>query len=68
MQKNLEKINLNEEKKSGSWEGYWTRVSSNFSKAIGIWPKRYNHLATQTLVQKELQTWSLLNIQLDFTI
>lgn len=63
MQKNLEKFNLNEEKKSGSWVGYWTRDSSNFSKAIWIWPKRYNPLATQTLVQKcsELENWLILN-------
>ena len=43
---------MNEEKKSGSSEGNWTRVSSYFSKAIGIWPKRYNHSATQTCVHK----------------
>ena len=63
MQKNLKKINLNEEKKSGSREGNWTRDSSNFSKAIGIWPKRYNHLATQPLVFKcsKLENWSIFN-------
>ena len=43
---------MNEEKKSGSSPGNWTRVSSYFSKVIGIWPKRYNHLATQTCVHK----------------
>ena len=54
---------MNEEKKSGSWEGNWTPDSSNFSKAIGIWPKRYNHLATQTCVHKsfKLENWSIFN-------
>ena len=54
---------MNEEKKSGSSEGNWTRVSSYFSKAIGIWPKRYNHLATQPLVHKcsKLENCSIFN-------
>ena len=54
---------MNKEKKSGSYAGNWTRDSSNFSKAIGIWPKRYNHLATQPLVFKcsKLENWSIFN-------
>ena len=61
--KKLKIINLSEEKKSGSWEGNWTHDSSNFSKAIGVWPKRYNPLATQTLVQEcfKLENCSIFN-------
>ena len=38
-------INLDEEKKSCSWEGNWTCDTSNFSKARQIRPKCYNHCA-----------------------
>ena len=59
---------MNEEKKSGSWGGNWTQDSSNFSKAIGILPKRYNHLATQPLIYNcsQLENCSIFNyISLD---
>ena len=54
------KINLNEEKKSPSWEGSWTCDSSNLSKAKQIRPKRYNHLAMQPLCWEVLWSYYLL--------
>ena len=61
--KTLKKLIWTKKKKSGSWAGYWTRDSSNFSKAIWIWPKRYNHLALQPLVHlsSKLEKLSIFN-------
>ena len=44
-------INLNDKKKSCSWAGVWTHITS-FSKSIEIRPKDYDHYTIQGLGTK----------------